>query len=185
MDLARATKSLHNRLFVARCLARGALLKLAYGPGLDAGPGLFVGRDVELAVYGTLRLGRDVKLSSGCALQVSPGAELVLEDGVFVGRHTVIAAAGSIRIGAHTEIAEHCSIRDSDHDLDAAARRAGKSNVTAVEIADHVWIGAGVRVLRGSRLGPRVVVGANAVVREAFDEGSVLAGVPARVIRRL
>jgi acetyltransferase-like isoleucine patch superfamily enzyme len=48
-----------------------------------------------------------------------------------------------------------------------------------------VWLGAGVRVLRGSRLGARVVVGANAVVRGAFEEGVVIAGVPARIIKPL
>jgi acetyltransferase-like isoleucine patch superfamily enzyme len=184
-QLGRLTKSLHNRLTVGRARARGLLLRVLRGSALEAGPGLSIGLGVEVDVYGDLRLGRDVTLASGCHLYVGPGAELVIGDGVFVGRHTVVAAGRSIRIGARTAIAEHCTIRDGDHDPDPARRREGGDLHTPIEIDDDCWIGAGVRILRGSRLGPGVVVGANAVVRSAFEAAVVVAGVPARVVRRL
>jgi acetyltransferase-like isoleucine patch superfamily enzyme len=185
VDLARLSRSLHNRLQSARALARGGLLRLAYGPAVAAGSGLAVGRDVELDLYGALTIGRNVKLSSGCRLYVGPGATLEIGDEVFIGRNTVIAANASVRIGPYTSVAEHCTIRDSDHDLTAAGRRRGHADVAPVTIGQDVWIGAGARILRGTTLGAEVVVGANAVVRGSFPDRVVLAGVPARVIKRL
>jgi len=185
MELARVVKSFHNRLATARAHARGSFLRLSRGPALEGGAGLALGRGVEVEIYGTLRLGRDVLLASGAYLCVGPGAVLEIGDGVFVGRQTVIVASRSIRIGAHTAIAEHCSIRDSDHDTDAQRRREDVSSLAPVEIGDDCWIGAGVRVLRGSHLDARVVVGANAVVRGTFESAVVVAGVPARIVKRL
>jgi acetyltransferase-like isoleucine patch superfamily enzyme len=185
VDLARLSRSLHNRLQAARARARGGLLRLAYGPAVSSGSGLVVGRDVELDLYGALTIGRNVTLSSGCRLYVGPGGALEIGDQVFIGRNTVIAANVSVRIGPFTSIAEHCTIRDSDHDLTAAGRRGGEADLAPVIIGHDGWIGAGARILRGTTLGAEVVVGANAVVRGSFPDRVVLAGVPARVVKRV
>ena len=47
-----------------------------------------------------------------------------------------------------------------------------------------MWIGEGAVILPGISLGDGCVVGANAVVTRSFEAGSVLAGVPARRIKR-
>ena len=53
-----------------------------------------------------------------------------------------------------------------------------------VLIGTGSWLGTGVVVLPGSRLGRNVVVGAGAVVRGTFPDHCVIAGVPARIVRR-
>jgi serine O-acetyltransferase len=50
------------------------------------------------------------------------------------------------------------------------------------DIGDHVMIGAGAKILGGIRLGRRVTVGANAVVLHSVEEGSTVAGIPARTV---
>ncbi len=143
-----------------------------------------VGPAVDLQIYGVLRLGRNVTLSAGCLLSVGPGAELEIGDRCFIGRNTVIVATESIRLGHHVDVAEHCTIRDSDHDRTAEGRAQGVAIREPVELGPGCWLGAGVRVLRGSRLGPGVVAAANAVVRGTFEGGTLIGGVPARVLRR-
>lgn len=55
-----------------------------------------------------------------------------------------------------------------------------------IEIGDDVWIGAGATVLKGARIGRGSIVGCGSVVTAGnYEDGSVLAGNPARVIRRL
>jgi acetyltransferase-like isoleucine patch superfamily enzyme len=51
-----------------------------------------------------------------------------------------------------------------------------------VKIGNHCWIGAGAIILKNVELGDACVVGAGAVVTKSFPNGSVIAGVPARLI---
>jgi acetyltransferase-like isoleucine patch superfamily enzyme len=185
LSFQRAAKSLYNRAATARAQLRGLIYRAVYAPVWSAAPGLWVDAGVKVEVYGDLRLGRNVKLSAGSCLVAGPGATLEIGDGVFIGRNTIIVATESIRIGAGTDVAEHCTIRDADHDLLPEGRAAGRAMKTPIDIGERCWLGAGVRVLRGTRLGAGVVVGANAVVKGIFESELVIAGAPARVVKKL
>jgi serine O-acetyltransferase len=54
----------------------------------------------------------------------------------------------------------------------------------APTLGDRVYVGAGAKILGPIRVGGGSVIGANSVVVEDVPDGSVVAGVPARVIRR-
>lgn len=181
----RVSLAVRNRLYVLALHLRAVRFRLLAGLGVvRVGPRLQVGAHVDLRVYGELRIGSDVFLDRNCSLQVSPGAILIIGDYAYVGQSTVITAARRVEIGAHVLVAEHCSIRDSDHQIEPEDRRVEREGVTSpVLIAPDVWIGAGVRVLRGSRIGAGAIVAANAVVRSDIPERSVAAGVPARVVK--
>jgi hypothetical protein len=145
-----------------------------------------VGRNVEIVLYGQLQIGRGVILSDGCSLEIGPGGRLVIGDGVFIGRHTVVVASEQVELGEGTLIAEQCSIRDQDHQVEPAKRLQEAGARTAPVILEpNVWLGAGVRVLRGSRIGQGSVIGANAVVRGEIPAGVIAGGVPARVLRQV
>jgi len=57
-------------------------------------------------------------------------------------------------------------------------------DIGKVKIGNHCWIGAGAIILKNVELGDGCVVGAGAVVTKSFPNGSVIAGVPARLIRQ-
>ena len=54
-----------------------------------------------------------------------------------------------------------------------------------VEIGENVFVGMGVKVLKGVTIGADSVIGAGAVVTSSIPSGVVAAGNPARVIRDL
>ena len=61
----------------------------------------------------------------------------------------------------------------------------GRSRIPGVpQIGDRVYIGTGAKILGDVRVGSDVVIGGNAVVIRNVEDGCVVAGVPARVIRR-
>ncbi|MBM4318508.1 MAG: acyltransferase [Deltaproteobacteria bacterium] len=93
-----------------------------------------------------------------------------------------IQAVNGVEIGDDTLIALGVKIISSDHlpeDLDRHV--AGEP----VRIGRRCWLGASCVVLPGVQLGDEVVVGAGAVVTRSFPSRSLIAGVPARLVRVL
>ena len=102
----------------------------------------------------------------------------------------VICAAMSVRIGDRCLLGADVQITDTDfHALAPANRRFEKRPEmiasAPVVIEDNVFLGAGVRVLKGVRIGRNSVVGAGSVVTRDIPSDVIAAGVPARVIRQL
>ena len=56
--------------------------------------------------------------------------------------------------------------------------------VVIVIVNDDVWIGSGCRILSGVNIGHRVVVAAGAVVNKSITSNTIVAGVPAKVVKR-
>jgi acetyltransferase-like isoleucine patch superfamily enzyme len=95
-------------------------------------------------------------------------------------------AGAGIRIGRDGLFGAHVEILDSDfHDLDPGRRHDGTQKVESVEIGDNVFVGMGVRILKGSTIGSDSVIGAGAVVTGSIPAGVIAGGNPARVIREL
>jgi acetyltransferase-like isoleucine patch superfamily enzyme len=92
------------------------------------------------------------------------------------------AAAGSVQIGQDVWIGGRTFISDHDH---IWPNRDFELDVRPVVIGDGCWLGEGCAILKGVELGRQCVVGANAVVTRSAPAGSMLAGVPARIIKRL
>jgi len=91
-----------------------------------------------------------------------------------------------IRIGRDGLFGAHVEIFDSNfHDLDPSRRKAGTQRMAPVEIGDNVFVGMGVKILKGASIGSDSVIGAGSVVTGAIPAGVVAAGNPARVIREL
>ena len=98
-------------------------------------------------------------------------------------------ASPRLEIGARTMIAALCYIGGGRYstrgavDLPLADRKEPRSGVViGPDIGPGCWIGAGAVIIDGVTLGRGSVVGAGAVVTRSFEAGSVVAGVPARVI---
>lgn len=94
---------------------------------------------------------------------------------------TVIAASCSISIGNQVRCGANTLIVDTDfHSNDI---RAGVDS--PVKICDEVWLGYGVKVLKGVTIGKGALIGAMSVVTSDIPEGVVAAGIPCKVIKKL
>ena len=119
---------------------------------------------------------------------VRAGAKVVLEDDVRMSGVTIYSRE-SIRIGKHTSIGGNVKIFDHDfHPINPQERLNHPNSgmkTRPVDIGENVFIGVNVIILKGSKIGNNCVVGAGAVVSGAFEDNTVIAGNPARVIRKL
>jgi acetyltransferase-like isoleucine patch superfamily enzyme len=117
----------------------------------------------------------------------APEATIEFGDHAQINNNAMIKSEGpGIFIGASALIGSNVSIYDSDfHDLDPAHRRGGRPRMAAVSLEPNVFVGDGVRILKGVTVGADSVIGAGSVVVGSIPAGVIAAGNPARVIREL
>ena len=111
------------------------------------------------------------------------GYNISLGRGTFLNFDCVILDLASVRIGCRTLIGPKVQLLTAHHPFDVQQRAAGLEAGRPIEIGDDCWLGGGVIVCPGVRIGNRVIIGAGAVVTRDIPDDSVAVGNPARVIR--
>jgi len=113
--------------------------------------------------------------------------KLIIGSGSWIGQSVMIHSAGGVHIGKNVGIAPLVCIFSSQHSID----QAKKDNITdnkilfkEVIIEDGCDIGWCATILPGVKIGKGSVVGAGAVVSRDVKPFSVVAGVPARELRK-
>jgi acetyltransferase-like isoleucine patch superfamily enzyme len=124
-------------------------------------------------------------------LDVGPRGKISIGDYALISSATLICDA-EISIGALTMLAWHVVIMDSyrqprrsaRHDSSPADTQGRDDTPRPVRIGSNVWIGFESCILPGVTIGDGSVIGARSVVSEDVPANCVMAGNPARVVRR-
>jgi len=117
-------------------------------------------------------------------------ATIEVGDDVFIGPGAILQASeGGIIMGSKIMFGPNVTIMGGDHNTSIVGRfmydvhEKRPQDDQAVVIEDEVWIGAGATILKGVRLGRGSIVAAGAVVTRSTPPYTVVAGVPAQVIK--
>ena len=96
-----------------------------------------------------------------------------------IGNHTKFAYGGiGTVIHERATIGNHCLIGQG-------VTIGGKSKQYEVpQIGNFVYIAAGVRILGNVKIGNNIIIGANAVVTKDIPDNCMVAGVPAKIIKK-
>lgn len=101
----------------------------------------------------------------------------------YFNRNVMIDACGLVDIGNYNMFGPDIYITDSNHTFGTSVVPSHEPmHIGRVRIGNRCWIGAKAVILKDVELGDGCVVGAGAVVTKSFPEGSVIAGVPARLM---
>ncbi len=172
------------------------------------GKGSMIGRSVSLRHAKKIHIGKRCVMDEYCSLsaQGDKTSSIRLGDEVLLGRSTVLSTRNGtieigdfcnigancrlgtttrIQFGKHVLLAANCYIGGAQHRydrLDLPIMRQGYDSRGGVVIEDDVWLGAGVMILDGVRVGTGCVVGAGSVVTKELPPFSVAVGVPARIV---
>lgn len=120
--------------------------------------------------------------------------QIVLSDEVAMSDFVHISAIKHIEIGEGTLIGSKVYIGDHSHGhyKDDTLRNAEKdimpinrplADEDSIFIGKNCWIGDGVVILAGTRIGDNCVVGANSVVKGTFKSNVLIAGLPAKIVK--
>ncbi len=112
------------------------------------------------------------------------GLNISVGEAVFIGHQCAFTGHAPIEIADDVMIAHKVNLITAGHPVDPAQRREF-IDAEPIVIERNVWIGAAATVLPGVRIGADAVVAAGAVVSRDVPPATLVAGVPARVIKRL
>ena len=111
--------------------------------------------------------------------------DVMIGDHTRIGLHNTII--GPVTIGSHVNLAQGITVTALNHNFEDSEKRIDEQGVStsAVTIEDDIWIGANAVVLPGVTIGHHSVVAAGAVVTKDVPPHSLVAGVPAKVIKQI
>jgi acetyltransferase-like isoleucine patch superfamily enzyme len=110
---------------------------------------------------------------------------------VIIGNHTRIGLhntiIGPVTIGSHVNLAQGITITALNHNFDDSEKRIDQQGISTKEVVleDDIWVGANAVILPGVTIGKHAVVAAGAIVTKDVPPHSLVAGVPAKVIRQI
>lgn len=146
---------------------------------------------------------RTIRIGSDCAirgvLRCEPGATLTIGDLVYIGDEVIVSAQSRVAIGSLTLLAHGVQIFDNDsHPVDPDEREAHFRAILGVPSSGHYtvatapvtigsrcWIGFSSAIMKGVTIGDGSIVASGSVVIGDVPANVVVAGNPARVVKRL
>lgn len=117
--------------------------------------------------------------------------KIIIGDNVSFNNDCHIGCINRIEIGNNVLGASRIYITDHYHgdisssDLETVPSKRKLTSKGSVKIKDNVWIGECVSILPGVTIGENAIIGANSVVNKDVPPNSVVAGVPAKIIKYL
>ena len=103
----------------------------------------------------------------------------------YANHNVVILDAAPVTFGDDVMLAPGVLLSTASHPLDAKRRNKGLETARPITIGNSVWIGMGAKILDGVTIGDNAVIAAGAVVNKDVAADTVVAGVPAVVIRQI
>jgi acetyltransferase-like isoleucine patch superfamily enzyme len=180
----------HGRIVVLR----GTRLRLERGARIEVPRGcrLLIGKSHVAGAPASLHMMRDARLTvtGQGRVAISRGARIVIMQDAHleVGGETTINYNSAVTCGRRISIAPFCAISWNVNILDGNLHELIVDGVTQprsrpVVLGRYAWIGCGATII-GATVGTGAVVGAGSVVASDVPDRVVVAGNPARIVRK-
>lgn len=166
--------------WIIRYLLYSVFLRKAGFPG-------YLGRPIIILGMNKISIGKRVRIYPNVRLEVhGKNSALTIEDNVGISQNVHITAGGTLVIKKSATILANTYVTDIDHeyeDINLPVLQQ-KMTIRKTEIGENCFIGMGVAIQAGTILGKQCIVGSNSVVRGIFPDYCVIAGIPAKIIKK-
>lgn len=170
-------------LFLARCAEYGTDVRVDRLP--------YVVGPTRIELGSNIRISGKIGIKSPHRNPLGKEAVLKIGNGVFIAHNCTFVVADRVELGDFVSIASGCYIADTDGHHNYNPNKpiwevpATADEIGAIVIEDNVQISRECLILRGVRIGARSIIGAGSIVRGDIPPDSVVAGNPARVIKKM
>jgi len=170
----------------------GRSVTVEYGYNIRAGASLILDDYVSINALSTngVVFGRNVSIGKGTIIVCTgviknKGVGLCMGDYSSVGAQSFLGCQGGVKIGSNVIIGPSFKVFSENHKYDdkIAIRLQGEVR-KGVRVGDDCWFGANVTLLDGVTVGDGCVIAAGSVVNKSVLPGSIIAGVPAKLVKR-
>ncbi|NEX80897.1 acyltransferase [Aeromonas rivipollensis] len=146
----------------------------------------YIGRPIFLSGLKFFHLGKKVRIYPNARIEAFKKSQFIIEDDVSIGQNLHLICANEVKICTGTTISANVFISDVDHTFDDINIHVMQQplKIAKTYIGSNSFIGYGAVILPGTQLGASCVVGANSVVKGVFGDYCMLAGSPAKIIKR-
>jgi putative colanic acid biosynthesis acetyltransferase WcaF len=138
---------------------------------------------LRMRAYAALGVGFDDVASANISLGVEMwlGRRLTVGARSTIDQRCYIDARGGIRVDSDVSISREAALLTATHPPDDPHYRGA---LAPIHLGSHCWIGVRALILPGVRIGEGAVVGAGAVVTTDVEPYTIVAGVPAKALRK-
>lgn len=138
---------------------------------------LYIGNNVKISAYSTIHVSKNFQDITGF---------IRIGNDVGIGEFANLGGAGGLEIGDNCIIGAYFSCHPENHNFEDKCKLIKHQGVyrKGIVIGNNCWIGAKVTILDGVSIGDSCVIAAGAVVKGEFPDHCIIAGVPAKIIRK-
>lgn len=120
------------------------------------------------------------------SVRILGSGSLTIGHNTWVGHESIIISSSNIIIGADVDIAPRVYIGTGSHKINTNSIKAAGEGVSAdIHIGSGSWLCANSTILPGVSIGESVIVGACALVNANIESKCIVAGIPAKIIKKI
>jgi acetyltransferase-like isoleucine patch superfamily enzyme len=176
-------------------LIKNIIKAILYRPRLGK-----LGRNSNILLPRDIKNGKLIEVGHNChigkSLVMEPIAgygdqvfkpKIIIGNDVYIGRYCQIFCVDTVKIDDGCVLSEYIYISDSAHGFDPDAGLIMQQELESkgpIYLGRNTFVGYGVSIMPGVSLGRNCVVGINSVVTRSFPDFSMIAGSPAKLIKR-
>jgi acetyltransferase-like isoleucine patch superfamily enzyme len=168
-------------------------VRLRFARNISLGKGAYLDEATYLhACPGGITIGAGTYVMHGAVLHVYnfrdlPNSGIWIGEDSLIGEYSIIRGQGGVKIGDRVYTSPYTQIIAVNHVFGDPDRPFVEQGITAegIIIEDDVWLGAAAIITDGTRIGQGAVVAAGAVVTKDVPPHTVVAGIPAKVIKEI
>lgn len=151
--------------------------KLAFGKGvvIHGFPRFSCKSDIRLRKSCRIELWDKCHITDHITLRLAGKGTLIVGSEACIGQQTIITCRDRIEIGNNVMIGPNVTMYDHDHDFRKPGLMNSHDFVTApIIIEDNVWLGSGVTVLKGVRIGTGSVIASGTLVTKDVPANTIV-----------